>query len=80
MLFTANGIATVTDAVITTADYAEADADRPAFWTKQARELLTWNKDFSQAWTGAIYFEGEPSDTRTYTYAQLTDEVKRAAN
>ncbi len=28
----------------------------------------------------AIYFEGEPGDTKTYTYAQLTDEVKKAAN
>jgi acetyl-CoA synthetase len=28
----------------------------------------------------AIHFEGEPGDTRTYTYAQLTDEVKKAAN
>ncbi|MGY4544017.1 hypothetical protein ACVWY0_003960, partial [Arthrobacter sp. UYNi723] len=37
------------DAVVTAADYAEADADRPAFWAKQARELLTWSKDFDQA-------------------------------
>jgi len=28
----------------------------------------------------ALYFEGEPGDTRTYTYAKLTSEVKRAAN
>ena len=28
----------------------------------------------------AIYFEGEPGDTRSYTYAQLTEEVKKAAN
>jgi acetyl-CoA synthetase len=28
----------------------------------------------------AIHFEGEPGDTRTITYSQLTDEVKRAAN
>ena len=101
------------DAVVTAADYTEADADRPAFWAKQARELLTWDKDFTQAldWSNppfakwfvggevnaaynaldrhveaghgdrvAIYFEGEPGDTRTYTYAQLTDEVKKAAN
>ncbi|MGY4541705.1 non-ribosomal peptide synthetase component F, partial [Arthrobacter sp. UYNi723] len=101
------------DAVVTAADYAEADADRPAFWAKQARELLTWSKDFDQAldWSNppfakwfvggevnaaynaldrhvenglgdrvAIYFEGEPGDTRTYTYAQLTEEVKKAAN
>ena len=28
----------------------------------------------------AIYFEGEPGDSKTYTYAELTKEVKRAAN
>ena len=28
----------------------------------------------------AIHFEGEPGDTRTLTYAQLTKEVKKAAN
>ena len=28
----------------------------------------------------AIHFEGEPGDTHTYTYAQLTEAVKRAAN
>ncbi|QXQ09459.1 acetate--CoA ligase [Paeniglutamicibacter sp. Y32M11] len=28
----------------------------------------------------AIHFEGEPGDTRTYTYAQLTTAVKQAAN
>ncbi|WP_309106773.1 acetate--CoA ligase [Arthrobacter sp.] len=101
------------NAVVTEADYAEADADRPAFWSRQARELLTWDQDFTQAldWSTppfakwfvggkvnaaynaldrhvenglgdrvAIHFEGEPGDTRTYTYAQLTDEVKKAAN
>ncbi|TJY66214.1 acetate--CoA ligase [Arthrobacter sp. CAU 1506] len=93
--------------------YAEAEADRPAFWAQQAREVLSWDKDFSQAldWSEApfakwfvggelnaaynaldrhvenglgdrvaIHFEGEPGDTRTYTYAQLTEEVKKAAN
>ncbi|MGM0928446.1 MAG: acetate--CoA ligase [Actinomycetota bacterium] len=93
--------------------YAEAEADRPAFWAKQARDVLSWDKDFSQAldWSDApfakwfvggelnaaynaldrhvenglgdrvaIHFEGEPGDTRTYTYAQLTEEVKKAAN
>ena len=35
---------------VTSADaYAEAEADRPAFWAKQARELLTWDKDFTEA-------------------------------
>lgn len=28
----------------------------------------------------AYYFEGEPGDTRTITYAELTTEVKKAAN
>lgn len=103
----------VANAVVGAEVYAEANADRPAFWAKQARELLTWSKDFDQAldWSNppfakwfvggevnaaynaldrhvenglgdrvAIYFEGEPGDTRTYTYAQLTDEVKKAAN
>ncbi|MGF9660579.1 acetate--CoA ligase [Arthrobacter crystallopoietes] len=101
------------NAVVHADIYAEADADRVAFWAKQARELLTWDKDFTQTldWSGApfakwfvggtlnaaynaldrhvenglgdrvaIYFEGEPGDTRTYTYAQLTEEVKKAAN
>jgi acetyl-CoA synthetase len=101
------------NAVVTAADYAEADAGRPAFWAKQARELLTWSKDFTETldWSNppfakwfvggeinaaynaldrhvenglgdrvAIYFEGEPGDSRSYTYAQLTEEVKKAAN
>jgi acetyl-CoA synthetase len=103
----------VANAVVGAEAYAEADADRPAFWAKQARELLTWSKDFTQTldWSNppfakwfvggeinaaynaldrhvenglgdrvAIYFEGEPGDTRTYTYAQLTEKVKKAAN
>ena len=28
----------------------------------------------------AIHFEGEPGDTRTYTYAELAAEVRKAAN
>ena len=28
----------------------------------------------------ALHWEGEPGDTRRITYAELTDEVKRAAN
>ncbi|BCW07894.1 acetate--CoA ligase [Arthrobacter sp. NtRootA1] len=101
------------NAVASADEYKVAEADRPAFWAKQARELLSWDKDFSDAldWSDppfakwfvggevnaaynaldrhvenglgdrvAIYFEGEPGDTRTYTYAQLTDEVKKAAN
>jgi acetyl-CoA synthetase len=93
--------------------YEEAAADRPAFWARQARELLTWERDFETAldfsdapfakwFVGgtlnaaynaldrhvenglgdrvAIYFEGEPGDSRTYTYAQLAEEVRKAAN
>jgi acetyl-CoA synthetase len=92
--------------------YAEAKADRLAFWAKQANRLH-WHKPFTQVldWSEApfarwfhdgelnisyncldrhveagngdrvaIHFEGEPGDTRTLTYAQLTNEVKRAAN
>jgi acetyl-CoA synthetase len=101
------------NAVVTAADYAEADADRPAFWAKKARELLTWSNDLTETldWSNppfakwfvggeinaaynaldrhveagngdrvAIYFEGEPGDSRAYTYAELTEEVKKAAN
>ncbi|PYI66152.1 acetate--CoA ligase [Arthrobacter livingstonensis] len=101
------------NAVVKLGEYEAANADRPAFWGKQARELLSWSKPFTKTldWTNppfatwfedgeinaaynaldrhveagngervAIYFEGEPGDTRTYTYAQLTDEVKKAAN
>ncbi|WP_285728122.1 acetate--CoA ligase [Psychromicrobium xiongbiense] len=93
--------------------YAEAAADREAFWARQSRELLSWSKEFEQTldWSNppfarwfvggeinaaynaldrhveagngdrvAIYWEGEPGDTRQYTYAQLTEEVKKAAN
>src|SRR3954470_14413460 len=103
----------VANAVVTGADYDAADVDRPAFWAKQAHELLSWDKDFTQTldWSEApfakwfvggelnaaynaldrhveagngdrvaIYFEGEPGDSRTYTYAQLAEEVRKAAN
>ncbi|WP_436002931.1 acetate--CoA ligase [Knoellia sp. LjRoot47] len=93
--------------------FTEADADREAFWATQARERLTWSKDFDQTldWSGApfakwfvggelnvayncvdrhveagngervaLHFEGEGGDTRTVTYAQLKDDVCRAAN
>ena len=92
--------------------YERADADREAFWAEQARELLTWSKDFTEVldfsgapvarWFGdgrlnaaynavdrhveaglgervAIHFEGEPGDTRTLTYADLQEQVSRAA-
>ncbi|MBT1001343.1 acetate--CoA ligase [Paenarthrobacter sp. DKR-5] len=93
--------------------YDEAGADRLGFWARQARELLSWDKDFGETldWSNppfakwfvggevnaaynaldrhveaglgdrvAIHFEGEPGDTATYTYAQLTEQVKKAAN
>ncbi|WP_043441826.1 acetate--CoA ligase [Arthrobacter sp. L77] len=93
--------------------YDEAREQGTEFWARQARELLTWDRDFTQTldWSDApfakwfvggtvnaaynaldrhveaglgdrvaIYFEGEPGDTRTITYAELTREVKKAAN
>ncbi|HEY9521817.1 MAG TPA: acetate--CoA ligase, partial [Thermopolyspora sp.] len=101
------------NAVATSALYDAAAEDRLAFWADQARELLTWSKDFGETldWSEApfakwyvggelnvayncldrhveagngdrvaIYFEGEPGDSRAYTYAELTAEVKKAAN
>ncbi|WP_299167254.1 acetate--CoA ligase [uncultured Arthrobacter sp.] len=98
---------------IATADLYEQGKEGPEFWARQARELLTWHEDFSQAldWSEApfakwfvggkvnaaynaldrhveqgrgdrvaIHFEGEPGDTLTYTYAELTTAVKKAAN
>ncbi|MFC9251098.1 acetate--CoA ligase [Amycolatopsis thailandensis] len=96
-----------------TADfYAEADADREAFWAKQA-DRLHWETKWSQVldWTNApvakwfvggklnvayncvdrhvvdghgdqvaIHWVGEPGDNRDITYAQLKDEVSKAAN
>ncbi|OXM46646.1 acetate--CoA ligase [Amycolatopsis alba] len=96
-----------------TADfYAEADADREAFWAKQA-DRLHWDTKWSQVldWTNApvakwfvggklnvayncvdrhvdgghgdqvaIHWVGEPGDNRDITYAQLKDEVSKAAN
>jgi len=91
--------------------YQEAEADRLAFWAKQAEYLrwdqkwervLDWQAPFAQWFVGgklnasyncldrhvlegrgervAFYFEGEPGDTRTITYAQMLHEVKKAAN
>lgn len=98
---------------IGSADLYEQGREGPEFWARQARELLTWHEDFSQAldWSEApfakwfvggkinaaynaldrhveqdrgdrvaIHFEGEPGDTLTYTYAELTTAVKKAAN
>ncbi|MHA7179010.1 acetate--CoA ligase [Arthrobacter sp. MDB2-24] len=93
--------------------YDEAREQGTEFWARQARNLLTWDSDFTQTldWSDApfakwfvggtvnaaynaldrhveaglgdrvaIHFEGEPGDTRTITYAELTREVKKAAN
>ncbi len=92
--------------------YDEADADFEAFWARQARELVSWSRDFDtilewelpdakwflggelnvsyncldrhiEAGRGdkvAYHWEGEPGDTRTITYADLYDEVRKFAN
>ncbi|WP_420622084.1 acetate--CoA ligase [Candidatus Poriferisodalis sp.] len=92
--------------------YDEAAADRLAFWARQAREHVTWFRDFDTvlewdlpfakwfiggtlnvsyncldrhvtAGRGdkvAYWWEGEPGDTRTITYADLLDEVCKFAN
>ncbi len=93
--------------------YTDAQTDRLGFWATQARELLHWNKPFTQTldWSNppfakwfddgelnvayncldrhveagngdriALHFEGEPGDSRSYSYAELTAEVKKAAN
>ena len=92
--------------------YAEADADRVAFW-ERAADRLSWGERWTQAldwsrapfatWFGsgrlnvavncldrhvaaglgdrvAFHFEGEPGDTRSITYRQLTEQVCQAAN
>lgn len=92
--------------------YAEAAADRVAFWAERARELH-WHTPFTKTldWSNApfatwfddgalnvayncldrhveagigdrvaIHWEGENGDSRSLTYAELTAEVKRAAN
>ena len=102
----------VRDAIAKPELYAQASADRLAFWADQARELH-WHKPFTKTldWSDApfarwfedgelnvayncldrhvlegrgdriaLYFEGEPGDQKTYTYAELTTEVKKAAN
>src|SRR3954454_10731767 len=97
---------------VTSAEYDTADADRLAFWARQA-ERLTWAQPWNELldWSGApvskwfvggrlnvayncvdrhvedghggqvaYHWEGEPGDTRSLTYAQLKDEVCKAAN
>lgn len=93
--------------------YERVEAEGTEFWAAQARELLTWSKDFTTTldWSNppfakwfedgtlnaaynavdrhveagngdrvALLFEGEPGDSRSYTYAELKDEVSKAAN
>jgi len=93
--------------------YERAKTDRVAFWADQARELVSWDKPFTQTldWSNApfarwfadgtlnvayncldrhvlagngdrvaFHWEGEPGDSRSVTYAELTAEVKKAAN
>ncbi|MGJ9402982.1 acetate--CoA ligase [Arthrobacter sp. KK5.5] len=101
------------NAVASASLYERAAADRLGYWADRAREMLTWDTEFTEAldWSGApvakwfvggtvnaaynaldrhveagngdrvaIHFEGAMGDTRSYTYAELTDEVKKAAN
>jgi len=99
-------------AVATPDLYAEADEDFVAYWTRQAKERITWitepteGLDDSNApfftWFAdgelnisyncldrhladggdkvAYHWVGEPGDTRTITYQELSDEVNRFAN
>jgi len=52
-----------------------ADGELNVAYNCLDRHVLAGNGD-----RVAIYWEGEPGDTRTLTYAELTREVKRAAN
>ena len=92
-------------------EYDRADADRVAFWEKQAEYLkwdkrwhavLDWQVPFAKWFVDgklnasvncldrhveegrgdrvAFFFEGEPGDTRTITYAELLKDVKKCAN
>jgi acetyl-CoA synthetase len=96
-----------------TADlYEEADDDFVAYWTRQAKERITWFKEPTETlddsnapfftWFAdgelnisyncldrhlpdggdkvAYHWVGEPGDTRTITYQELSDEVNRFAN
>ncbi len=96
-----------------TADlYEEAEQDFVGYWTRQAKERLTWFKEPTEGlddsnapfftWFAdgelnisyncldrhltsggdkvAYHWVGEPGDTRTITYQELSDEVNRFAN
>jgi len=92
--------------------YVEADEDFVAYWTRQAKERLTWFKEPTEGldesnapfftWFAdgelnvsyncldrhltnggdkvAYHWVGEPGDTRTISYQELSDEVNRFAN
>jgi acetyl-CoA synthetase len=93
--------------------YEKASADRLKFWADTSRELVHWQKPFTEVldWTNppfakwfadgrlnvayncldrhvnaghgdrvAFHWEGENGDTASLTYADLTAEVKKAAN
>ena len=96
----------------TAAIYDDAEADRLAFWARQANRLdwsrsytdvLDWSEaPFAKWFVGgklnvayncvdrhveaghgnrvAIYWEGEPGDSRAITYSQLKAEVCKTAN
>ncbi|MCL1593562.1 MAG: acetate--CoA ligase [Actinomycetia bacterium] len=96
-----------------TADlYEEAERDFVGYWTRQAKERLTWFKEPTEGlddsnapfftWFAdgelnisyncldrhldqggdkiAYHWVGEPGDTRTITYQELSDEVNKFAN
>lgn len=104
---------TTSAANVTQDEYRRAADDRLKFWEDNARELVSWDKPFTEVldWSNppfakwfadgtlnvayncldrhveagngdrvAIHFEGEPGDSRSYTYAQLTEEVCKTAN
>jgi len=103
----------VRNAIASAELYAEAAADREAFWARQAKEYVHWHTPFTEVldWSNppvarwfadgtlnvayncldrhvnnglgdrvALHFEGEPGDQRDITYAELSSEVKKAAN
>ncbi|MFM7820396.1 MAG: acetate--CoA ligase [Actinomycetota bacterium] len=92
--------------------YEEGRRDFVSYWSRHARELISWAKPFSKTlewdlpyaeWFSdgmlnvsyncldrhvlagrgekvAIYWEGEPGDSRVVTYAELLAEVQKFAN
>src|ERR1041385_1327484 len=75
--------------------YKKAQQDPQAFWAEQAEQLhwfKKWDKVLDdsnaldrhvQTWRKnklALIFEGEPGDTRTFSYYRLWQEVNKFAN